>query len=581
MYKISEDYKKAMRQPVHRFRMTGTVAGAPFTEKNILEGSFSITNQCCDENEVKIGQVYIGELDVTLIGTNIKRYNLKDKEIKPISGRLINGKYEDVPLGVYTISEAGWTASGIVIKAYDNMAKFDKGCTIDSASGTPYDLAQMACKACGVELGTTEAEFSKFANGGVKLSSYNENDIETWRDFLSWVAQSCACFVTCDRAGKLVFREYGQTIVDTIDPKNRMTGGSFSDFETRYTGMSVVDMANKKTIYYSVEKDDALTYNLGSNPFLQYGTEIDSIRQAIINRMQNIKYVPYKVSMIADPVYDLGDVFSFTDGLADGEKFFCLTKYTFVYNGTLEIQGVGKNPALASAKSKTDKNIAGLLNQMADDTMHFATYSNAEGAKVTDGTTGTLAFMRFVTSKTTHVAVDMELMLMVETTETGEEYDWTISDTEVTFAYLYDGDEIEIRHPIETWQDGKHLIHLRYDITSSEAAIHTWEIKATVKGGNIRIEPYGVYIVAMGRGIVGDGAAWDGFLDISDYFTPITLDKIPAVKTSRMKDTLSAVAVTIPIPKGIADTMETIPIKPPSVTICGMSGTVSTEFKDI
>lgn len=581
MYKVSDGYKKAMRQPVHRFRMTGTVAGTAFTEKNILEGSFSITNQCSDENEVKIGQVYIGELDVTLIGTGIKRYSLKDKEIKPVFGRLVSGKYEDVPLGVYTVSEAGWTASGIVIKAYDNMAKFDKTCTIDSANGTTYDLAKMACKACGVELGTTEEEFLKFANGGVRLSLYNENDIETWRDFLSWVAQTCACFATCDRAGKIIFREYGQSVVDTINPQNRFTGGSFSDFETRYTGMSVVDMRDQKTIYYGMDIDDALTYNLGSNPFLQYGTDIDDIRQAVLNHMQGIKYVPYKVSMIGDPVYDLGDVFSFPEGLADGEKLFCLTKYTFTYNGSLEIQGVGKNPALASAKSKTDKNIAGLLNRMEDDTMHFATYTNTEDAKVGDGATGTLAFMRFVTSKTTHVAFDMELMLAIETTESGTEWDWTIDDAEVTFTYLLDGDELKIRHPVETWQDGAHLIHLRYDVTSVETAIHTWEIKATVKGGNVTIEPYGAYIVAMGRGVVGDGAEWDGFLDVSDYFTPITLDSLPAVKTNRMQDKLTSLAVTVPIPKGIEETIGTISIATPKVTVCGMTGSVETGFKSI
>lgn len=161
MYQVSDAYKNAMHQPVQKFRLTGTVGTTPFSDENILQGSFSITNQCSDNNEIKIGQVYIGELDVTLIDTNLARYSLKNKIIKPYFGLMLaNESYEDVPLGQFIISQADWTASGIAIKAYDNMSKLDKSCNINSAQGMPYALAKMACDNCGVELGTTQTEFS-------------------------------------------------------------------------------------------------------------------------------------------------------------------------------------------------------------------------------------------------------------------------------------------------------------------------------------------------------------------------------------------------------------------------------------
>ena len=127
MYSVSDAYKAAMKQPVQRFRMTGKVGRVSFTDDNILSGSFSITNQCSDDSSVQIGQVYIGELDVTLMNLQIPRYSWKDQEIAPVFGmRLADGSFEDVPLGVFTIDSAKHTASGVVIKAYDHMAKFDK-----------------------------------------------------------------------------------------------------------------------------------------------------------------------------------------------------------------------------------------------------------------------------------------------------------------------------------------------------------------------------------------------------------------------------------------------------------------------
>lgn len=518
MYAVSDAYKIAMKKPVQRFRMTGTVSSMPFNDDNILKGSFSITNQCCDDTEMKIGQVYVGELNVTLIGISLERYTLMHKTIKPKFGRMLEtGVYEDIPLGVFNISEAEWTTSGIVVKAYDNMSKLDRSCTIKSANGEPYRLALMACKACDVELATTSAEFTHFANGFETLSMVTDNDIETWRDFISWVAQTCACFVTCDREGRIVFRSYGKEIVDRIEPQHRFAGGSFSDYETRYTGISVVNIAEKTTSYYGMETDNALTYNLGSNPFIQIGVEeaVEDMRRAILNALQNISYVPFKIQMIGDPVYDLGDVFQFANGIADETKLFCLTKYTFNYNGAYEMQGVGKNPALSNAKSKTDKNIAGLMNQKEEDKIHFTVFTNVDDVTVADQESKSVMYMRFIVAKTTHVAIDMEFLLTVETTESDSDINWIENDAVVTVTYYIDGEEVELRHPVETWQDGKHILHLRYDLQAVEANIHTWDVWFTMNGGSVYIEPYAVHCVAMGQGLTAE-SEWDGTIQAFD-----------------------------------------------------------------
>ena len=546
MYQVSEAYKKAMKEPVHRFLIGGSISNTTFSDRNILKGSFSITNQCSDDSEMKIGQVYVGELNATFVNLNVERYSLQNKLIKPTFSRKTADGYETIPLGVFKVSEASWTSSGIVIKAYDNMAELDKGCDINSANGTPYELALLACKSCKLELGTTKEEFKRFANGVENLSMVTENDIETWRDFISWVAQTCACFVTADRFGKIVFRAYGDTVVDTIDSKHRFTGASFSDFETRYTGLSCVNIGDKTTSYYGMEVDDALTYNLGSNPFLQYGVDDakEEMRRAILHSLQNICYVPFKASMIGDPVYDLGDVLSMSEGIADGSKLYCITKYTFNYNGEYEVQGVGKNPAIANAKSKTDKNIAGLMNQDDENLIHFTVFTNTGPVVVEDKSNQSVFSMRFIATKTTHVALDMEILLNVETTEEGEEYQWVEHDAVAKVHYYIDGAEIDLRKPVETWQDGQHILTLRYDLQAVDAAIHTWDVWIEMQGGSATIDTYGIHAVAMGQGLAAE-SDWDGTITASDEVDRYTFSLVRDF-TDSANTTLNTPARAVP-----------------------------------
>lgn len=141
MYQVSEAYREAMHRKVQTFRLTGTAGNKAFTDANILKGSFSITNQCSGSDAVEIGQVYIGELNATFMDMGISRYQWQALEISPSLGlKLADSSYEDIPLGIFTVAEAEWTASGIVVKAYDNMARFDKNYGGGNAKGKPYVL---------------------------------------------------------------------------------------------------------------------------------------------------------------------------------------------------------------------------------------------------------------------------------------------------------------------------------------------------------------------------------------------------------------------------------------------------------
>ena len=180
MYPVSNAYKEAMHSRVQSFRVTGTIGDVAFSDENILEGSLSITNQCSDNENIEIGQVYIGEFNCTFLDVNIDRNSWYGKEISINFGQMLaNGSYEDIPLGVFTVSEAEYTESGITVKAYDVMAKLDKNCGELIAGATPYNLARKVCQKCEVTLESTEADFRNFANFDVIFGAYAENDIST------------------------------------------------------------------------------------------------------------------------------------------------------------------------------------------------------------------------------------------------------------------------------------------------------------------------------------------------------------------------------------------------------------------
>lgn len=514
MYQVSEEYLKQTKRKVQTFRLAGTVNKIAFTNHDILSGSFTITNQCSEQNDVKIGSVYIGELKCTF-KPDLQVPDWTNAQIIVSEGLLIGGTaWEDVPLGVYTVSEANDTEYGVDITAYDNMARFNRSCTVDITIGTPYELLTLACTTCEVELGLTQADVDALPNGTESLSLYTENDIETWQDFVFWVAQATGTIATMDREGKLVLRSYTQNVVDTLTNHERFTGSKFSKFETRYSGLSCVNMENNTTSYYGSDPDNYLTYNLGSNPFLQYGVDSykEQIRRAVLDALLKIDYVPFETGCLCGAMYDLGDIIRCTDGIAPG-KLGCVMMYDYTFNGGYKITGFGSDPALATAKSKTDKNLEGLRSSVSSSDILFFNYENASAIQIGDGESKSIIDIRFTSSVSIGVLFQAEILL--DATATSEDVIGTIEYTlnELTIVGY---------NPTETWKNGKHILSLMYMLTIDANSINRWLVKLNITGGSIGIAQGAIRAVIYGQGLVGT-VEWDGFITLEEKLTQIAL----------------------------------------------------------
>lgn len=136
--------------------------------------------------------------------------------------------------------------------------------------GSGY-ISRQCCGSTEIELGTVyAAEIDAMPNGGVTLSVYTENDIETCRDVLFYVAQVLGGFFIINREEKLELRKYGKDPVMKVEQRHRFSS-SFSDFITRYTAVSSTNKQTQIAEYYALDPDNGLTMNLGVNPLLQFG----------------------------------------------------------------------------------------------------------------------------------------------------------------------------------------------------------------------------------------------------------------------------------------------------------------------
>lgn len=533
MYNVSQAYLNQIKKPyAFRRALRGTIGDVQFTNEEILSGSFSLSNQCSEPNEVKIGSVNVGELQVTFKKGLLERDSWKGQVITISEGLWIeiNQEYEYVPLGIFTVDEATYDKDGVKITAYDNMLKFDKHFGVSTTIGSAYSILRMLCIDCGVTLGMTESQIRSLPNGTMSLALYTENDCETYRDVLFWLAQTLACFATIDRSGRLVLRQYGNTSIDSISAGLRFDDNEFSDFETEYSGIAYTDIDTDEYIYYSLEIDNKLTYNLGANPFIQYGTKStkDQMCRNILNVIKNIKYVPFSTSLLHTPAYDLGDVIIFTDGIADRTKKSCIMFYEYKFS-SYSAEGFGSNPALANARGKSDKDISGIKSKTDKNGIQYYTYMNADDIDIADGVRKSIAALRFTTINTKKVTFQAEILVDVNTS----------SEAEITVIYQMDGAELRYK-PVETWRDGKHILSLWHVIEVEPNTLFRWQVFLEGSGGTVHINAEESRAAIWGQGLVAVDV-WDGYIDLEDTFSGIGLESI---SVSTFTDTFDVDTVT-------------------------------------
>ena len=566
MYPVSEAFLQAVQENTRRYYWTGKITTTKgvvyeFGPEDIVKGSGYISSQCCNSTEIELGTVYSAELGITLL-SDIDRYTLEDALVELFYHlRLPDGSYEEVPMGIFEVSEANRKIRCLELKAYDFMLRFERDFNGFETVGNAYDFIELCSKACKVELAQSREVIEAMPNGAEILSIYTDNDIETYRDVLFYVGQVLGGFFCINREGKLELRKYGNSPVMTVQSKHRFTS-SFSDFITRYTAVSSTNMNTQTAEYYPLDPDDGLTMNLGVNPLLQFGVK-ETREQLCMNILKDlavVDYVPFDSDTIGNPALDLGDVLQFTGGQADADRISAITSMTCKIGGKHSLKGVGKNPRLAQAKSKNDKNISGLLNQIEAGKIGIHTFTNASAYTVAE-TDVKIISIEFATSEENHaqffgqVIVDVQADAIErkasvkgdvvipavavngidgssgensgDVSQIGNTVEQRVSvelpvvwsedgQALVHFTFEMNDEVILIHQPEETWHSGKHTILLYYPIENVVPNItNIFNVYMRVSGGTCSVDT-GNCMASISGQSMGAAAVWDGRIEIEE-----------------------------------------------------------------
>lgn len=563
MYTTSEEYKTVIKKNSRKFYWTGNIilkdeTIIPFTNKDILKGSGYIHRSCSGSSELEIGTVYAGEFGISLF-SDIDRYSLEDSKLELFYHQeLENKKIETIPMGIFDVTEANRSKKILELKGYDYMLRFDKNFPVTDTFGTAFELLSLSCEKCKVELGMTEDDVKAFANGEEVLAIYQDHDIETYRDFIHYIASTLGAFAGISRDGKLILNKYAESISTEIKTRERFSS-SISDFKTRYTAINSTNAKTKIAEYYSLENDDGLTMNLGINPLMQLGLPEKRKRmcESLLTEICKIHHTPFDMVTIGDPSLDVGDriAISYEEEKIEG----LITDIEYKINGKHRILGVGKNPYLSKAKSKNDKNIVGLLNQIESEKLVVHAYSNYSAFNLSTTDTPIIR-IEFASNKETEAIFNASILLNIicdteektrkisrkvkkqveilnndgksydppkfEEKEEVEELDFIENieiPTRLVVTYVFNDTKIEHHIPKETYLSGDHILNLFYPLTKlQEKTMNNFSVLIRLESGQAMIGKDNAIAAISGQSL-GSTEAWDGKIKIDESWKRIKL----------------------------------------------------------
>lgn len=615
MYPTSEEYRSAIKKNSRKFFWTGNIilkdeTVIPFENKDTLKGSGYIHRSSSGSSELEIGTVYAAEFGISIF-SDLDRYSLENSKIEFFYHQELENKtIEIIPMGIFDVTEANRSKKILELKGYDYMLRFDKNFPVTDTFGTAFELLSLSCEKCKVELGMTEDEVKSFVNGEEVLAIYQDHDIETYRDFIHYIAHVLGGFAQISREGKLAIKTYSETVNVNLDAKERFSS-SISDFKTYYTAINSTNVKTKIAEYYALEKDDGLTMNLGINPLMQLGLPEKRKRmcESLLTEIVKIHHTPFDATTIGDPSLDVGDRISLS--VKDENIEGLITDIEYKINGKHRILGVGKNPYLSKAKSKNDKNIVGILNQIESEQLVVHAYSNYSAIKLSTTDTPIIR-IEFASNKETEAIFNASILLNIicdiedkirkisrkvinkveVLTEDGKSYDppkfedkEEIEELEFTetvemptrlvITYVFNDTRIEHHIPKETYLSGDHILNLFYPLTKlQEKTMNNFSVLIRLETGQAMIGKDNAIAAISGQSL-GSTEAWDGKIKIDESWKKIKLEHSFLIR--KLKDEYK---VERQVPKPIMFNEKVSRFKYEGLRFGNLSGELSYELKE-
>ncbi len=526
MYEVSEAYKAAIAKNTRRYYIEGeliTKSGKriPVDNDTVYENSLYVTNQCVNGSEFEWGAVFAAEAGVQ-IKTETDRYEMYEAEFKfSFFLEVTAGEYEEVPMGIYTVTECSKNGEILHITSLDHMILLEEDLSED-INGYPYELLFFIAERCNVELAQEREDIEQMPNGNILMTMYASR-IGTYRDAVSYIAQVLCGFAVFDRFGKLKICQYAREVCWEIKSRERYEI-AVSDFKTFFRALQVGFIEDGSYHQYFRENDEmseGLLYDMGNIPIIQgLRTTNEEAVDYIWERLQDIYYTPCETETIGNPAIDLGDLIRFIEiGKRNEEVTSLITYFDWKYRSKCKLKSAGGNPKLASTKDETQKQLINMEASVQEKDVVTHNYTNVSGYKISD-TEREIVTINYAANKDVYPI--FIATLQINMSEDGYfciryAKDLIEIDNSTNRTYLHKGDNtITVMLYLYDKQNTRHILSVFAHVEGIEENAGIAQAKILVGG---------IRAVLFAQGLAG-GNRWDGTISFEESIGELNLHSI-------------------------------------------------------
>ena len=340
MYNVSSEerdlFRRCYRQ-IAKINVSGVTGLTEITDRDLLEGGFSVDRYCFSSNTLEIGTAIASELSIELDNhtgkfdsfdfdgavltayVGIKKWDAKEWE---------NAVIHYIPVGVFVVDEKIKNRASITLNALDKMVYFDK--PYDSSLVYPATLGAIladACTQCGVV-----QETLTFPNSTYSVSAKPTDDELTYRQIIQWVAQLAGANAFIDWNGKLRLKWFEATGV-SITPNDRYDS-TVEEYAVTITGVKISTADGES----ATAGTTGCMLNIEGNGLAQDNlSTLASNIQAVVG---GFTYLPYSCVCRPMPYLYPMDKISFVD--RQGNSYTTIVSaITYTKNGATNVSGEG------------------------------------------------------------------------------------------------------------------------------------------------------------------------------------------------------------------------------------------------
>ena len=300
------------------------------TNANILFSGLEIEDSVGSDTTFNVlGSTIINKCSLTLYNGDeaYSEYDFEGAHVAVYTALDIDNTIETIQLGVYTIDEANYTTSSIVLSMLDNMSKFDISYNESQLTypATLGDIVTEACLRCGV---TFNSAGSDFVYDTFTVDAPPNSSVCTFRDVIGWVATINGTFASCNSAGQLEFKWFDTSNTTNLPSIESLYAQDIAVSDITITGITVaVSDTETGAVTESSTGTDDYTITVKDNPFITLDN-IDTVRDQIANKILGLSFRRCNVTCVSNPLLEAGDTALLTDTKGN-EHLILITRVTF------------------------------------------------------------------------------------------------------------------------------------------------------------------------------------------------------------------------------------------------------------